>query len=64
VELAYFKREQGLRRVRRDLHERWVAEQVNVYNVDESHLPYADFDNLKYVMVNLYEKTRDEHVRC
>ena len=56
VELAYFRREFSLRKVRRDLHEKWVNEQIRVFDTDESDLPYADFDNLKYVMVNLYEK--------
>jgi len=64
VELAYHKREQGLRRVRREIHDRWSAEQINTYNSDESNLPYADFDNLKYVMVNLHEKAGAQQLAC
>ena len=60
VELAYFRREYSLRKTRKDIHEKWMVEQIRMLNVDESNLPYADFDNLKYVMVNLYEKTRNK----
>ena len=64
VELAYHKRESSLRRVRHEIHENWVKEQISLSNIDESNLPSPDFDNLKYVMVNLYEKNSNRLRNC
>ena len=64
VELAYHKREFLLRRTRHEIHENWVKEQISLSNIDESSLPSPDFDNLNYVMVNLYEKDSSRLKYC
>lgn len=52
IEIAYLRREVQIRRARRESHDRYMAEQARESTVDESSLPYPDFDNLKYVVFN------------
>lgn len=48
-ELAYVRREQQLRRRRREAHEEYVRRVEDEYALVESQLPAGDFDNLAYV---------------
>lgn len=45
VELAYIRREQMLRRYRRELHEQYVRQMTRDFNDSEIGLPTADLDN-------------------
>lgn len=48
IELAYIKREQGLRRRRRDLHERYMRDMARDFADSEVGLPTADLDNSQF----------------
>ena len=45
VEIAYIRREQLVRRRRRELHDRFVQEMVRDFATSEVGLPVADLDN-------------------
>ena len=48
-ELAYVRREQQLRRVRRERHSEWIAAEKLAFEKEEAALPSANFDNLDFV---------------
>lgn len=50
VELAYVRREQQIRKIRRDRHEQYLKSQDQMV-VDESDLPAGDFDNYSFVQL-------------
>jgi hypothetical protein len=47
-EIAYVRREQQIRRVRRDAHDRYVRSFEREYSDSESGLPFADLDNSSF----------------
>lgn len=52
VEIAYARREALMRRERRVLHERFVAEQARAFALEEMNLPTGDFDNYRFMVNN------------
>lgn len=49
VELAYVRREQQLRRQRRDAHAVYLRNESTAFALEEFGLPAGDFDNSAYV---------------
>lgn len=45
IEISYIKREQALRRHRRELHDRYMQEMMRDFATSEVGLPIADLDN-------------------
>lgn len=52
VEACYVRREQMIRRQRREAHERYMREQSQLFANEEMNLPSADFDNMKFIELN------------
>ena len=52
IELCYTQREFQMRRSRREMHEKFMKDQSKISFDDESELPSAEFDNLRYAAVN------------
>lgn len=50
VELAYVRREQQIRKIRRERHEQYLRSQETAF-IDESDLPAGDFDNYSFVQL-------------
>jgi hypothetical protein len=48
-EIAYIRREQQLRRARRDTHAEYVRKSEDEFARTEAHLPAGDFDNSAFV---------------
>lgn len=48
-EIAYIRREQQLRRVRRDSHQEYVRKSELEFNLSERYLEAGDFDNSAFV---------------
>jgi hypothetical protein len=48
-EVAYVRREQQIRRVRRELHSEWMRRGDEEFNKREATLPAGDFDNSAFV---------------
>ena len=48
-EIAYIRREQQIRRCRRDAHQDYLRKTDGEYNQSEVGLPSGNFDNLDYV---------------
>lgn len=48
-EIAYVRREQQVRRVRRETHAEFVRTAGVEFESDERHLPAGDFDNMAFV---------------
>ena len=48
-EVAYVRREQQMRRVRRDTHSEWVRKGTEEFDRLEASLPAGDFDNSAFV---------------
>lgn len=49
VEIAYLRREQQMRRSRRDLHEKWCRDVEREMAIEEAMLPVADLDNSSFM---------------
>ena len=49
VEIAYVRREQQMRRNRRETHAAWVKSEQMAFDSLEESLPKGDFDNSEYV---------------
>lgn len=47
-EIAYIRREQQLRRTRREVHEAYVKRLDREYSISEANLPSADLDNSRF----------------
>lgn len=52
VELAYIRREQQLRRVRREAHEAYTRQIELEFAEEERCLPVADLDNSRFLELN------------
>jgi hypothetical protein len=48
-EIAYIRREQQIRRTRRDAHAEWVSKDAEEFARIEASLPAGDFDNTAFV---------------